>query len=171
MAGSFEIYLKSQAASRALTMFCEMDKGDFFNVINLQNYSWNSKDRVDFRFNIGIALKATVKDEQKKVTHYDLTTHLDEGAFLPDRKKRSFGNKKGYSITETTDLTDFILAVQYDFERYQSRLTKKPCYGQFFIYNIHQFVLLHNRLQVLTPFPNFRKLLFCLPNLALYCQD
>src|SRR5690606_28661656 len=37
------------------------DKGDFFNVINLQNYSWNSKDIVDFRFNIGIALKATVK--------------------------------------------------------------------------------------------------------------
>lgn len=95
------------------------DKGDFFNVINLQNYSWNSKDSVDFRFNIGIALKATVKDGQKKkVTHYDLTTHLDEGAFLPDRKNRSFGNNQGYSITETTDLTDFILAVQYDFERY-----------------------------------------------------
>ena len=37
------------------------DKGDFYNVINLQNYSWNSKDSVDFRFNIGIALKATLK--------------------------------------------------------------------------------------------------------------
>ena len=42
------------------------DKGDFFNFINLQNYSWNSKDSVDFRFNIGIALKATIKDKQKK---------------------------------------------------------------------------------------------------------
>ena len=95
------------------------DKGDFFNVINLQNYSWNSKDSVDFRFNIGIALKATVKDiQKKKATLYDLTTHLDEGTFLPDRRNRSFGNNQGYSITDTTDLTDFISAVQYDFERY-----------------------------------------------------
>ena len=66
------------------------DKGDFFNVINLQNYSWNSKDSVDFRFNIGIALKVTVKDGQKKkATYNDLTTHLDEGTFLPNRKKRN----------------------------------------------------------------------------------
>jgi hypothetical protein len=59
------------------------DKGEFFNVINLQNYSWNSKDNVDFRFNIGIALKATVKDEhKKKATYSDLTTNLDEGTFF-----------------------------------------------------------------------------------------
>ena len=37
------------------------DKGEFFNVVNLQNYSWNSKDSVDFRFNIGIALKSYCK--------------------------------------------------------------------------------------------------------------
>ncbi len=95
------------------------DKGDFFNVINLQNYSWNSKDSVDFRFNIGIALKATIKDDQKKkVTYNDLTTHLDEGTFLPDRKNRKFGDNQGYSITEKTDLEEFIMAVKLDFEKY-----------------------------------------------------
>jgi hypothetical protein len=93
------------------------DKGEFFDVINLQNYSWNSKDSVDFRFNIGIAVKATVKDEQKKkATYNDLTTHLDEGVFLPDRTKRKFGDNQGYSITGDTDLNEFITAFKDDFE-------------------------------------------------------
>lgn len=95
------------------------DKGDFFSVINLQNYSWNSKDSVDFRFNIGIALKATVKDEQKKkATYNDLTTQLDEGTFLPDRKNRKFGNNQGYSINDSTNLDEFIIALKTDFETY-----------------------------------------------------
>ena len=95
------------------------DKGDFFNVINLQNYSWNSKDSVDFRFNIGIALKATLKDSsKKKVTYNDLTIHLDEGTFLPDRKNRKFGDNQGYSITDNTDLEEFIMTVKLDFEKY-----------------------------------------------------
>ena len=95
------------------------DKGDFFTVINLQNYSWNSKDSVDFRFNIGIALRATVKDGQKKkATYNDLTTHLDEGTFLPDRKKRKFGDNQGYSIKDDTDLTEFTNALKEDFEIY-----------------------------------------------------
>ena len=86
------------------------DKGDFFNVINLQNYSWNSKDSVDFRFNIGIALKETLKDEnKKKPTHYDLALSLDEGAFLPDRKKRNFGNNQGYSLMLRSDCVKIVL--------------------------------------------------------------
>ena len=93
------------------------DKGDFFNVINLQNYSWNSKDSVDFRFNIGIALKVTVKDEEKrKATYNDLITHLDEGVFLPDRKNRKFGDNQGYSITDKTDINEFISSLKTDFE-------------------------------------------------------
>jgi len=95
------------------------DKGDFFNVINLQNYSWNSRESIDFRFNIGIALKTTVKDEQKKrATNKDLITHLDEGAFLPDRKNRKFGNNQGYSITDKTDLEEFIASLKTDFEKH-----------------------------------------------------
>ena len=116
------------------------DKGDFFNVINLQNYSWNSKDSVDFRFNIGIALKATVKDEdKKKATYYDLTVHLDEGTFLPDRKKRRFGNNQGYSITNNTDLKEFIDTLNIDFEQFilpelDKPITVRDClefYGKF----------------------------------------
>ena len=95
------------------------DKGEFFNVINLQNYSCNTKENVDFRFNIGVALKATVKDEKKrKATYHDLSVHLDEGAFLPDRKNRKFGNNQGYSITGATDLKEFTESLKTDFESY-----------------------------------------------------
>ncbi len=95
------------------------DKGDFFNVINLQNYSWNSKASVDFRFNIGIALKVNVKDvKKKKATQSDLTVHLDEGTFIPDRKKRKFGNNQGYSINEETDFSEFLKSLKIDFEEY-----------------------------------------------------
>jgi hypothetical protein len=103
------------------------DKGEFFNVINLQNYSWNTKNNIDFRFNIGVALKATVKDDQKKkATLYDLTTHLSEGTFLPIGKKRKFGNNQGYSITDTTDLDEFIDAIKSDFEAYILPALEEP---------------------------------------------
>ena len=60
------------------------DKGDFFILINLQNFSWNSRDNVDFCFNIGIVLKATMKDpNKKKPTVYDLDVYLREGFYLP----------------------------------------------------------------------------------------
>lgn len=41
------------------------EKEEFFTVINLQNFSWNNKDNVDFCFNIGIALKANLRDKKK----------------------------------------------------------------------------------------------------------
>jgi hypothetical protein len=113
------------------------DKSDFFSIINLQNYSWNSKECVDFRFIIGIALKATVKDEQKKKATYNgLTTHLDEGTFFPDRK---IGNNQGYSITDNTNFNKFIVAMKTDFETYilpglEEPKTLADCikfYGQF----------------------------------------
>jgi len=95
------------------------DKGGFFNVVNIQNYSWNSKDSVDFRFNIGVALKATIKDPQgKKATYNDLVTHLDEGTFLPNRKNRKYGDNQGYTITNNTELKDFCNTVKADFENY-----------------------------------------------------
>ena len=95
------------------------DMGDFYNVINIQNYSWNSIDSVDFRFNIGVALKGKLKDRTgKKVSYSELVTMLDEGTFLPDRKNRMFGNNQGYSITNDTPLQSFKDVVHKDFEEY-----------------------------------------------------
>ena len=95
------------------------DKGDFFIVINLQNYSWNSQSNVDFRFNMGIALKANLKDTQKKkVTYSDLASFLNEAFFLPDNRERKFLNELGYSINDETDLIEFATEIKTDLEEY-----------------------------------------------------
>ena len=96
------------------------DKGDFFTLINLQNFSWNSKDSVDFCFNIGVALKATMKDtDKKKPTVHDLTVYLREGFYLPDnRQEYKFKNKTGYILTNQTDLSEFNDELKNDFENH-----------------------------------------------------
>ena len=94
------------------------DKGEFFDFINLQNYSYNSKDRVEFCFNIGVCLKATMKDKSKsKPSYYDKGITLRENFYLlPDREEHDFRGKVGYLITDKTDLVNFILEFRYDIE-------------------------------------------------------
>ena len=95
------------------------DKGDFFIVINLQNYSWNSKNSIDFRFNIGIAVTKLLKDpEKKKATYNDLVVNVGEAGHLPkDRIYHKYKNNVGYSITDDTDLADFIQEFSIDLEK------------------------------------------------------
>lgn len=95
------------------------NKGDFFNVINLQNYSWNSKDSVDFRFNIGIALTESLIDNQKNKAGYkDLTIQIGDGLFVPNERNRKFYTEQGYSITENTNLEELKLEIKLVFESF-----------------------------------------------------
>jgi hypothetical protein len=96
------------------------DKGDFFTLINLQNFSWNRKDSVEFCFNIGIALKTTIVEKNlKKPTVHDLTVYLREGFYLPDdRNEYKYKNKTGYILTDKTDIADFACALKLDFENH-----------------------------------------------------
>ncbi len=96
------------------------DKGEFFTLINLQNFSWNSKDSIDFCFNIGIALKATMRDSnRKKPTVHDLTVYLSQGFYLPDsRQEYKFKNKTGYTLTNAVVLTEFTVELKSDFENH-----------------------------------------------------
>ena len=96
------------------------DKGDFFTLINLQNFSWNSNENVNFCFNIGVVLKVTMKDiNKKKPTVYDLTVYLRENSYLPDyRQEYKFRNKTGYFLTEKTDLNEFTTELEIDFSEY-----------------------------------------------------
>jgi hypothetical protein len=91
------------------------DKGEFFTLINLQNFSWNSKDNVDFCFNIGIAIKANMKNIDKPTVH-DLTVYLREDFYLTRRLFNKFRNKIGYTITDKTNLDKFIKSLRTDFE-------------------------------------------------------
>jgi hypothetical protein len=94
------------------------DQGDFFIVINLQNFSWNSKEDVTFCFYVGIALKTAMKNpKSNKPTLYDLTVPIRHGAYLPDsRKAGRYKNKTGYIINANTDINDFIKEMAIDFE-------------------------------------------------------
>ena len=94
------------------------DKGDFFYFINLQNYSFNSKDDVYFCFNIGVTLKATMKDLSKiKPNYYDVGIKLREDSYLTqERLKQEFRNNFGYNINNQTNVADFILEIRNDFE-------------------------------------------------------
>jgi hypothetical protein len=96
------------------------DKGDFFTLIHLQNFSWNIKDSVDFCFNIGIALKATMNDtNRKKPTVHNLTVYLRESSYLPqNRQEYIYRTKLGYSLNDKTDLTNFVTELKFDFENY-----------------------------------------------------
>jgi hypothetical protein len=93
------------------------DHGDFYVIINLQNFSWNTKDDVTFCFNIGIGLKSLMKDLSKKPTHFDLTVPIREGAYLAEsRKINNYRNNAGYIINRNTDIDDFIIGLRVDFE-------------------------------------------------------
>jgi hypothetical protein len=84
--------------------------------MNLQNFSWNAKNDVTFCFNIGIALKSTMKDVLKKPSYFDLTTHIRESAFLSDSRKNIHRVETGYIIKPNADIKDFIKELSVDFE-------------------------------------------------------
>lgn len=121
------------------------NRGEFYTIINLQNFSWNTKDDVSFCFNIGIALKATVKNLQKPL-YSDLTVQTREGSYLPEsRKIHVYRDKTGYKINESTDLTSFTEELKLDFEHHilpeLERLnTLSSCltyYGQMIFWGDH----------------------------------
>lgn len=94
------------------------DKGEFYILINLQNYSWNGKEQVDFCFNIGIVVKRdSIADENPTV--HDLTVYLREGFYLPDqRKEYQYRNKSGYTLTNEAIQNEFLSEIEIDFNQY-----------------------------------------------------
>jgi len=94
--------------------------GDFFIIINLQNSQGNSKEKISFCFNIGIALTEYIKDpNKKKATYFDILTYTREETYLSESRKKSKYRKDGwlgYLMTENTDLDDFISELKIDFE-------------------------------------------------------
>ena len=71
--------------------------GAFFNVINLQNFSWNTKESVDFTFNFSTGLVSTLKDS-KKITINDGITYIRESYFPKISKSKYHNGNNGYHI-------------------------------------------------------------------------
>ena len=93
------------------------DQGDFFIIVNLQNFSWNTKNDVTFCFNIGIGLKSLMKDPSELPKYADLTIFVRDVAYLSDSRKSSmYKNQTGYIMQEDTSIDNFIEEFKIDFE-------------------------------------------------------
>ena len=88
--------------------------GDFFQVICLQNFSWNTRDSVDFCFNFSTGLLKDISGKTKVTTH-DGITYTRECTFLSGKETRN-RNKLGYHLTPRTDINNFKNEIKCDFE-------------------------------------------------------
>jgi hypothetical protein len=88
--------------------------GDFFNVINLQNFSWNSKEQVDFCFNFATGLTKDITGKVK-VTVHNAPTHMREVSLLPETITK-FRDKIGYHLISETNIQEFANEITHDFE-------------------------------------------------------
>jgi len=92
------------------------DQGEFFIIINLQNFSWNLRDDVSFCFNIGIGLKALIKDAKHSPGYNNLHVILREDAYLAQKKEHKYRNQTGYLIKTGADFVSVVVAIKRDFE-------------------------------------------------------
>jgi hypothetical protein len=94
------------------------NSGDFVIIINLQNFSWNSAEYVDFCFNIGIAFTALLEDKiNGKVGFKDLCIQTRENFYFSEEKNTGIHkNNNGYFINYHTEMQDFEKEIASDFE-------------------------------------------------------
>lgn len=85
----------------------------FFNFIELQNFSWNSKDSVDFCFNFTTGFTADINNPDRPTIH-DGITYVRESYFNID-KNDYWNGVNGYHIEYKTDLEKFSDQVLSDF--------------------------------------------------------
>lgn len=92
---------------------------NFYWVINLQNFSFNTKDKVDFCFNIGIALEKLIADKtNKKITGYDIAIPCREQSFIfKNRQEHKFRKNLGFHIESNTNMEAFKTEFIIDFEK------------------------------------------------------
>jgi len=85
----------------------------FFNFIELQNFSWNSRNSVDFCFNFTTGLTSDIKNIAKPTIH-DGIPYVRENYFGVTKHIYWKGNN-GYHIDDNTDLVGLTVAVLNDF--------------------------------------------------------
>ncbi|QEM02262.1 DUF4304 domain-containing protein [Mucilaginibacter rubeus] len=88
--------------------------GSFFNFIELQNFSWNSMNSVDFCFNFTTGLTTDIKNGNKPTIH-DGIPHIRE-SYFEVKKNEYWKGANGYHIDDITDLDRFTKQIIADFE-------------------------------------------------------
>ena len=86
----------------------------FFNLIELQNFSWNSKKSVDFCFNFTTGFTGDIKNPGKPTIH-DGMAYIRENYFKV-AKNDYWKGANGYHLDGNTDLNRFTDQVLSDFK-------------------------------------------------------
>jgi hypothetical protein len=86
----------------------------FFNLVKLQNFSWNSRNSVDFCFNFTTGFIADIENPDNP-TSYDGIPHIRENYFKV-AKNEYWKGANGYHIDDNTDLDKFTGQVISDFK-------------------------------------------------------
>ncbi len=96
------------------------DKGTFLIIINIQNFSWNNEDHIDFCFNSGLKFKVEMSEaEIKRPTPHHIIPYLREGFYLPEERiTYKYRNTTGYTIRSSHFITEIIDELKIDFETY-----------------------------------------------------
>jgi len=97
------------------------EENEFYKVITLQNFSWNSSDDVEFCFNFGILVKDVVLPFELPENFGVQYCHVQvrESSFLPEsRCKGQFRDRGCYNIKDNTDEKEFANLIEEDFKKY-----------------------------------------------------
>jgi hypothetical protein len=111
--GSLKPLLRSEGYKTTGNKWWKINE-PFFNFIELQNFSWNSRNSVDFCFNFTTGLTSDIKNQNKPTIH-DGIPYVRENYFKITKSDYWKGGN-GYHIDDNTDLGKFALQVLNDFK-------------------------------------------------------
>lgn len=110
---SLKVLLKAEGYKTVGNKWWKLNE-PFFNFIELQNFSWNSQNSVDFCFNFTTGLTSDIKNVNKPTIH-DGIPYIRESYFKVT-KNDYWKGVNGYHIDNNTDLDKFTEQVLNDFK-------------------------------------------------------
>ena len=110
---SLKVLLKAKGYKTAGNKWWKLNE-QFFNFIELQNFSWNSQNSVDFCFNFTTGLTSDIKNVNKPTIH-DGILYIRE-SYFKITKNDFWKGANGYHIDNNTDLNKFNEQVLHDFK-------------------------------------------------------
>jgi hypothetical protein len=110
---SLKILLKAEGYKTAGNKWWKLNE-PFFNFFELQNFSWNSRNSVDFCFNFTTGLVSDIKNLNKPTIHEGIP-YIRENYFSVE-KNDYWKGANGYHIDNNTDLDKFTEQLLKDFK-------------------------------------------------------
>src|ERR1700744_5242397 len=111
--GALKVLLKAAGYKTTGNKWWKINE-PYFNLIELQNFSWNSQNSVDFCFNFTTGFTCDMKNPNKPTIH-DGIPFIRESYFAVNKNDYWKGGN-GYHIDNSTDLEKFTEQILNDFK-------------------------------------------------------